>query len=266
MIRYISILVASVALTTFLNSRTLAFDIVMADENLIQFSEQAFTQNVFGNQRTYDKAVQHCEQALQVRIDFVVNATQASDDQRRKLYLAGSGDIHRFFTEYERVKRGMRFGRIPRDEWNAVWQKTRPLSTRFAAGLHGPNSLFNKTISSVLNDSQSVEYAAMQKKRATAIYIDNIRMALSMIDRKVALTRKQRDSIIEMMIKETEPPKYYGQSSMNYYIVLFQMTKLPNAALKSLFEEKEWAIINGMLVQAKGMEQTIKQQIQAIEQ
>ncbi len=234
--------------------------------DLIQFTEQSFIQNVFGNQRSYAAARKYTDEALQIQIDFVASAVQLSDQQREKLELAGQGDIHRFFNEYERVKRGMTFGGIPRDEWQAVWRKTQPLSTKFAAGLHGPKSLFAKTVSSALDDHQRAEFDEMKETRDIAIYVDNIRMTLSMLERKVPLTRKQRDTIIELLVDETEPPDYYGQASMHFYVVLVQMAKMPQEKLKPVFSNDEWQVIDGMLRQAKAMEQTLKMQREALGQ
>ncbi len=235
--------------------------VVMAND-LIQFTEQSFVQNIFGNQRTHAAAKKRTDEALQVQIDFVDMAVHLTDAQREKLELAGSGDIHRFFNDYERVKRGMTFGGIPRDEWQQVWQKTRPLQTRYNAGLHGPKSLFAKTVNSILDENQQHEFEAMKRQREKAIYIDNIRMTLSMIERKVPMTRKQRDAIIELIVDETKPPRYYGQSSMHFYAVLLQMSKVPTEKLRPYFNDDEWKVIAAMIQQGKAMEPHLQAQFE----
>lgn len=243
-----------------------AFEIVMAAENLVQFTEQSFIQNVFGNQRSYAAARKYAEQALLVQIEFVENAVVLTEAQRSKLELAGHGDIHRFFNDYERVKRGMTFGGIPRDEWQAVWQRTQPLATRYKAGLHGSKSLFAKTVASTLESDQRNSFQEMKKDRDVAIYIDNIRMTLSMVDRKVPLTRRQRETITELLVNETTPPDFYGQANMHFYVVLFQMAKLPEEDLKSNFSVAEWRVLKAMLQQAKAMEHTLNLQRKALEE
>ena len=45
-------------------SRSLAFEFVIAANDLIQFTEQSFMQNVFGNQRTYTAAKKNCARSL----------------------------------------------------------------------------------------------------------------------------------------------------------------------------------------------------------
>ncbi|MCG8648238.1 MAG: hypothetical protein MI861_00305 [Pirellulales bacterium] len=243
-----------------------AVDVVMFQQDLIQFTEQSFIQNIFRNQQSFASARKHCEQALKVQIDFVENSVTLTDQQRRKLELAGRGDIHRFFTDVQRVKRGIKFGGIPRDQWQQVWQKTQPLQARYSAGLHGSNSLFAKTISAALEPSQRETFAATKRKREQAIYEDNIRMALSMLDRKVPLTRRQRLTVTELMLKETSPPTFYGEASMHFYVVLFQMTQVPQDELKSIFADNEWQVVDGMLRQAKAMEHTLKLQQEALEE
>lgn len=258
-----AVLAAVVLLGT---TRTQAFEFVIAANDLIQFTEQSFMQNVFGNQRTYTAAKKNSEEALQVQIDFVESAVTLSDEQRAKLELAGRADMQRFFNQYEKVKRGMTFGGIPRDEWQQVWQRTQPLSTRYQAGLHGPRSLLIKTINATLSPEQRENFAAMKRDRDVAIFIDNIRMTLSMVDRKVPLTRKQRQDVIDMLVKESTPPDFYGQSSMHFYVVMGRMADLPQPELKKIFTDKEWKVIDAMLRQAKAMERTLKLQREALEQ
>jgi hypothetical protein len=243
-----------------------AIDVVVMQNDLIQFTEQAFIQNVFGNHRTYTAAREHSEKTLQVQIEYIEDAVQLSDEQRGKLELAGHGDIHRFFTDFESVKRGMEFGGIPRDEWQQVWQRTQPLATRFAAGLHGPRSLLTKSVASTLAPEQQERFDAMKRERDVAIYTDNIRMTLSLIDRKVPLTRQQRETITQMLVRTTAPPEYYGQASMHFYVVLIQMADLPRAQFKAVFNESEWKIIDGLLRQAKAMQRTLELQQEALGQ
>jgi len=243
-----------------------AIDVVMMQNDLIQFTEQSFIQNVFGNHRTYTAAREHSEKALQVQIEFIENAVPLSGEQRGKLELAGHADIHRFFTDYEAVKRGMKFGGIPRDEWQEVWQRTQPLSTRFAAGLHGPRSLLVKSIASTLGPEQRESFSAMKREHEVAIYIDNIRMTLALIDRKVPLTRQQRETITEMLVRTTDPPQFYGQSNMRFYVVLIQMADLPRTQFKAVFNESEWKVIDGLLRQAAAMQHTLKLQQEAVGQ
>lgn len=251
---------------TFGARQSAAAEFIVAQNDLIQFTEQAFIQNVFGNQRSFAAARKQSDEALQVQIDFVENAVTLSKDQRDKLELAGHADISRFFNEYEKVKRGMTFGGIPRDEWQQVWQRTQPLSTRYQAGLHGSHSLFRKTINATLGPEQRESFESMKRDRNVAIYIDNIRMTLSMLDRKVPLMRRQRQEITDLLIDQTEPPEFYGQASMHFYVVMGQMANLREGDLKKVFNDKEWKVVDAMLRQAKAMERTLKLQREALEQ
>lgn len=241
-----------------------AMQMVMLQDNMIQFTEQSFVQNVFGTQRTYTAARLYCEQALQLQIEFIENAVTLTKGQRSKLELAGRGDIHRFFTDFETVKRGLTFGSIPRDEWQQVWQKAQPLSARYSEGLHGERSLLEKTIASTLEPEQLEQFNAMQNERERMIYADNIRMTLALLDRKVPLTRKQREQITELLLRESEPPEYYGQNNMRFYVVLIELAKLPGEDVREIFTDAEWPVINGMLRQAKAMERTLRLQREAL--
>ena len=237
----------------------------MMQNNMVRFTEQSFVQNVFGSRRSYSQARDYVEQALQVQVDFVDDAVSLTPQQRSKLELAGQGDIQRFFNDYEEVKRGMTFGNIPRDEWQAVWQKAQPLSTRFAAGLHGRRSLLKKTLTSTLGPEQLEQFTAVKAERDRLIYQDNIRMTLSMVDRKVPLTKQQRDQITQLLLAKSSPPEFYGQSSMRFYAVLIELAKMPQDELRELFSETEWRVIDGLMRQARAMERTLQMQREALE-
>ena len=100
--------------STGLASGAAAFEIVIANQNnLIQFTEQSFIQNVFGNQRSYAAARKHVQQALEVQLDFVESAVELTDQQRDKLLLAGRGDIQRFFYGLRTCQAGDEVRRHP---------------------------------------------------------------------------------------------------------------------------------------------------------
>ena len=104
----------------------------------------------------------------------------------------------------------------------------------------------------------------MRRARSIAIYRDNIRMSLVMLERKVPLTQQQRETITEVLIKDTKPPEYYGQRTMNYYVVFGKMAE-KEAEVKELFLDAEWKVVGAILRQAKAMQRTLQLQAQAWE-
>ena len=63
---------------------------------------------------------------------------------------------------------------------------------------------------------------------------------------------------MELILSETKRPTRFGQ--YDYYLVLYQAGKIPEAKLKPLFEDKQWALLKRQLNQRRGMEQFLRSQ------
>jgi hypothetical protein len=59
------------------------------------------------------------------------------------------------------------------------------------------------------------------------------------------------------MVNETKPARKSGP--YDYYIIVVQLGRLPEAKLKPLFDQSQWRVVSRMLTQYKGMEQWLKQ-------
>jgi len=231
----------------------------IGNDNMMQITKEQLVQNVFRNQRSLDNARDSAENALDVEIEFVALVGTLSDDQRAKLELAGRGDIERFFDDFESYLRTATVGQITMQQWNELWQELQPLQARYNAGLHGPRSLFRKTIPSALNEEQRAEYVRMEAERARRHYRALVKATLAIIDGKIPLTASQREQIIDAVMEKTRPPRSYGQSYYQYHIVLYQMSRIEDE-LKPIFEEKEWELMQKILGQGRMIENMLRRQ------
>src|SRR5437763_1756686 len=68
-------------------------------------SDDNFDQWVFQQERSPAKARERLDASLALQVDYVDRACRLDDAQKKKLRLAGRGDIQRFFDRYETVKR-----------------------------------------------------------------------------------------------------------------------------------------------------------------
>src|SRR6516225_3632447 len=65
------------------------------------WTDEMFDQWVFQQDRNVAGARRRLESQLTLRIDEVDRASQLTDAQKKKLQLAGKGDMKRFFARYE---------------------------------------------------------------------------------------------------------------------------------------------------------------------
>jgi hypothetical protein len=59
------------------------------------------------------------------------------------------------------------------------------------------------------------------------------------------------------MLEKTRPPKSFGQ--LDRFIVLVQMSRLPEDTVKSVFDPGQWREVQRRLIQAKMMMPALKQ-------
>lgn len=209
-------------------------------ENFVaEVNVQNIDQWVFRNQ-TMAQARTMAQNSLQVQVDFVNLAGPLTEIQRLKLMLAGQGDINRFFEDYEILRASLPKGRVGQNDWQQMWQRIQPIQLRQQAGLHGPGSLFQRTVKALLTSEQKAKFEVLDKERRTKHYQATIRVALTTIETKVPLTVAQRKRLIELLTTKTRPPERVLPQYGDFYYVMSQLAALPEEDLKPIFEPREW--------------------------
>lgn len=214
--------------------------------NQIRYPEESWGRQIFGNQPAETARVL-ARRGLQLRLEAMDRAVSLSEPQRSKLELAGEGDIHRFFAEYERVRDSCTFGQISRDDLQKLMTKAQPLQKRYQSGLHGRGSLFDKTVASLLTGQQRERLDTMRKERRRREYRDRVRIALMILDRKLPMTAAQREELTELLIEHTPPPQRYGNQNAQLAMVLGQFAKLPNDRLRAVFDDDQWGVMKSVI-------------------
>lgn len=206
----------------------------------IRVSETSFDKSNFG-QLTVIAARNKAEDSLQTYLTMIDQDASLSDQQRDKLRLAGRLDIHRFFADYARAKRGFAFGRVAVQGWQEELLRlrtaVRPLADRYVAGLHDESSLFSKTLYSTLDADQRLVVERLFRERKRARYQHLIRLTLAMIDYRLPLTEQERTTITELLLTKTEPPGYASSSVGLVFLVLGQMASIEDELRDHLSDE-----------------------------
>lgn len=143
----------------------------------IQFSNGTLDEFVFGKGAgsTTAKSVDgELKDALHNAIEKVDAVCQLTPPQRRKLELAGRGDIKRFLDRLDRLKAALqqpesiRTTRQFRDWVTPLGQEGETLRRMLGHGVFGNNSLFDKTRKFILSSEQS-EQSALPGPRASRV-------------------------------------------------------------------------------------------------
>jgi hypothetical protein len=211
---------------------------------------------VFGRMGGTSEARGRLESALAIRIDDVERACGISEAQKKKLKVAGQGDIKRFYDRVEDVKR--KFVRMSTGlEPNVnIWQDVQPMQNEIYIGLFGDDSMLHKTIQKTLSDEQRARYDALIAQRTQERRHATIELFIGHLDKALGLTDDQRTRLTSLFEREIPPPLKMGQA--DYWYFMFRTSKLPESTLKPIFDAPQWRLLSRQFPQAQGMEQWLK--------
>jgi hypothetical protein len=225
--------------------------------NVFMMADENFDQWVFGGGRNSVAGRKRLESLLALQIDQVDRTCALTDAQKKKLQLAGQGDIKRFFNRVEEKRKKFQLVKNDQNKVGEIFQEIQPLQNNLNTGLYGDGSLFVKTLKRTLDADQAAKFDKVQRDKKMFRYRAKIDLAVTMLDRSVGLKAEQRRKLAKLLLEETQPPEKFGQ--WDYYVVLLQAAELPQDKLKPLFDEVQWKLMTRQLDQAKGMKQFLQQ-------
>ena len=224
-------------------------------QGFFELSEETFDQWLYGNMDAR-QAKKRIEALLTLQIESVERVCTLSDTQRKKLQLAGYGDVKRFDDETEKVRIRFRALRRDQNKINEIWEHIQPLQAKFYGGLFHDKSLFHKVLARTLDAQQSAQYEQQELERRRFRYEAQIGLAINTIENGVPLQDEQRQELTRLLLEETKPPASYGQ--YGFYIVLYNLARIPEEKLKPIFDGAQWRAMTQLFDQAKRMEAFLK--------
>jgi hypothetical protein len=224
---------------------------------IVRWTDDQFERWVFQQDGTASRARQRLESLLATQIENIDRACRLTDAQKKKLQLAGRGDIKRYFDRYERVKRKSQL--LERDEQNfqEIQRDINPLRVTLLRGLFDEDSLLIKSLPNTLTGEQFTRYGTMARQRRASLHRASIEQAIALLQRGMPLRDAQRRELITLMTNETKPAR--TSSQYDCYVLLLQLGRLPEAKLKPLFGETQWEMVNRQLAQVKELEPMLRQ-------
>ncbi len=220
-----------------------------------QFNPEQIDQWVFNRLGGAAGARSRLDANLALRIDDLDRMCAMTELQKKKLMVAGLGDIKRFYDRVDDLKRRYASGGNPAN-MNNIWQEMQPLQVELANGLFGDLSLFMKTVKNTLSEEQSQRHEDLSRRRGTARRRASIELFVVQLDKALGLSEAQRGRLIELLVGETPAQAKYGQA--DYWYFMYQMTRLPEAKITAILDEAQWRLLSRQFMQARGMEPWLK--------
>ena len=193
---------------------------------------------VYGNRGNRGLSQQTLENRLDMKVDEIARAAGMTEQQRQKLHLAGLGDIRHFADRVDAIKVKHQATEFSQQEWNAIFQELRPLQADLRRGLFGADSLFDKTLHTILSSEQAERYNRAEFDRQLFQHRARVEMTVLRFAKALALRDEQRKRLTEILLKRTQPMSATGQSDQ--FLIMAQMTQIHDDELKPLFDDKQW--------------------------
>ncbi len=206
--------------------------------------------------KTREQMEQTLESLLALQVDSVAHTCGLSEAQRKKLELAGRGDVKRFSRSVEQLKEKFREVGQDQQKLNDLWREVSPLQMKMQTGVFGDASLYRKILKQTLDRGQSERYEQQERQRRKFYYEARIELALSNLETTLPLRAEQRQRLARLLLDETEPPKKLGQ--YDEYVVLLQARRLGEAKLKPIFDDAQWQAFKRTLDRLQGIEERLR--------
>jgi hypothetical protein len=221
-----------------------------------RFTDENFDQWVFQQDRKASTARKRLASTLVIQLEAIDRASRLTDPQKQKLQLAGRGDVKRFFDRYETAKQKFHLVKDDQQKFQEIWQDINPLQTSLHAGLFDGDSLFYKSLHNTLTDEQRARHDVVDRERREFSHRASIELAVNTWEQSVPLREAQRRELITLLTNQTKMPRKSG--SYDYYLIMYQLSQLPEEKLKPQFDEIQWKIVGRQLAQAKGWGQFLR--------
>lgn len=227
-------------------------------EGEFNIDESNFDQWVFQGNGNASAGKERLKARLNLQVAEIDRLCGLTSEQKNKLLLAARGDTKRFFDQVEEVRKKFLAVRMDQNAFNNIWQDIQPLQRQVSAGLYGETSLFYKSLQRTLTDEQLRRYREVQDERRKYRYRASIEVVLTNLENSVPLKHAQHTALVKLILEETSTPIAFGQ--YDQYLIMHQLSKLGEAKVKPLLDERQWAQMKLQFDQARGMEEFLIQQ------
>jgi hypothetical protein len=227
--------------------------------NAFVMNDAQFDQWVFGNMGVANPGTARTklDSLLTLQVDDLERTCGLTPLQKRKLLLAGRGDIKRFFDRIEDLRKKFTKNKNDQNVFGQLWQEVQPLRNAFTTGFFDKDSILAKSIKATLTPEQTARHEEVIHDRTLYRYWAKVDLAMELLNNEVGFTDEQRQRIVRLLKEETQPPRKMGDNE--YYVVLYQLSRIPEAKIKPVFDDFQWPFVKRQLEQGRGMGMFLKQ-------
>jgi hypothetical protein len=225
---------------------------------VVRVSHRQIDRWVFAGDGDADSARVLSGSRLNSRINEIDHLCGLNPDQRKKLEAAGRGDIKRFFDRVESRRDSLCTAEgLPADELLQGMLEVRKLGEEYQVFLFDDRSMFGKVLAASLDRDQAERYRRGRDDDRLARHQSRLQWVAQTLQKDLSLSDGQRVRFLCVLLEETRPPRRFGPS--DYYGIMYQASRLPEARLSPIFVEAEWRAIRREFEDARRQERALKE-------
>jgi len=208
-----------------------------------QMTDEQFEQWIFG--KRIEPACRLYESWLVKEIDRSDQKYWLTSVQKKKLEVAGRGDMKRLFDRFQEAKERLHRAGGNFNQIGPILQELQSFQQAPHDYLFGNGSMLAKMLKKTLTPEQ---IAAHDKN----FYRSRVEWMVSLLDPALGLKADQHRRFVTLIVEETLPLKRYG--SFDYDAVMWQASRLPRDKIKPIFDAAQLTKLLVRFGQANRME------------
>jgi len=187
---------------------------------------------------------------LGLRLDNLVRTCGIIETQRKKIELAGKGDIKRFFDSIEEKRRQLRTAK-GEGEIDRIRTELSACARSLDDGLFDERSFFHKMMKRTLSQDQVARYQADRREARVFRHRALVAAAVRIFDRALGLDDAQRRTLTNLLLSETRAPKIAADHRAECLFVLAQSVNVPKSKLGPIFTNVQHELANRFIEKLK---------------
>jgi len=154
---------------------------------------------VFGDEISPEEVASNLNRRLDEELQAIHGRCRLTDEQRRKLRLAGQGDFKAWIEKFNSIRQSATEQPVTNLQFQAIWRQLSLLEQEFRTLPIRGRSLFQKTLPHTLNEQQRTCWTDLDRDRARAVIYKVFRWTGGPI------IEKDRERVIRL-VHEAFPP------------------------------------------------------------
>lgn len=177
-----------------------------------------------------------------------------SDAQKKKLQLAGKGDIHQHFSRLFEMRLKVTAAPLQREQFVELMKELQPIQNVMQEHIFGEESLFQKTLRNILTEEQRVRHRSIEREQQRKI-IEGVMLDWDRTADRFKLWGEPRKQFIELLVPHLHVPVSAG--SYSHQLVFLEAWRL-REQVKPLLTADEWKKFEWQVERAKEMRPTLE--------